>query len=69
MDGGDWWATVHGVAKSQTVLSDFQSYDGGSTHTTSSKPNYLPKAPSPNIIILWVRASNMNFGQTLTFSP
>ena len=23
MDGGAWWATVHGVAKSQTGLSDF----------------------------------------------
>ena len=23
MDGGAWWATVHGVAKSQTRLSDF----------------------------------------------
>ena len=23
MDGGTWWATVHGVAKSQTRLSDF----------------------------------------------
>ena len=23
MDGGGWWATVHGVAKSQTRLSDF----------------------------------------------
>ena len=23
MDGGAWWATVHGVAKSQTLLSDF----------------------------------------------
>ena len=23
MDGGPWWATVHGVAKSQTRLSDF----------------------------------------------
>ena len=23
MDGGDWWATVHRVAKSQTRLSDF----------------------------------------------
>ena len=22
MDRGDWWATVHGVAKSQTQLSD-----------------------------------------------
>ena len=23
MDGGAWWATVHGIAKSQTQLSDF----------------------------------------------
>ena len=23
MDGGVWWATVHGAAKSQTQLSDF----------------------------------------------
>ena len=23
VDGGAWWATVHGVAKSQTRLSDF----------------------------------------------
>ena len=23
MDGGTWWAAVHGVAKSQTRLSDF----------------------------------------------
>ena len=47
MDGGDWRATVHGVAKSQIVLSDFQSYDGGSTHTislsllTSQRPHLL----------------------------
>jgi len=25
MDGGAWWATVHGVAKSQKRLSDFPS--------------------------------------------
>ena len=23
MDGGGWWAAVHGVARSQTVLNDF----------------------------------------------
>ena len=23
MDGGDWWAAVHGVAEGQTRLSDF----------------------------------------------
>ena len=26
MDGGAWWATVHGVAKSQRQLSDFTSF-------------------------------------------
>ena len=25
MDGGAWWATVHGVAKSQAQLSNFTS--------------------------------------------
>ena len=25
MDGGAWWATVHGVTKSQTQLSEFTS--------------------------------------------
>ena len=25
MDGGAWWATVHGVGKSRTRLSDFTS--------------------------------------------
>ena len=25
MDGGAWWAAVHGVAKSRTGLSDFTS--------------------------------------------
>ena len=26
MDGGAWWATVHGVVKSRTRLSDFTHY-------------------------------------------
>ena len=26
MDGGVWWATAHGVAKSRTRLSDFTSF-------------------------------------------
>ena len=25
MDGGAWWATVHGIAKSRTQLNDFTS--------------------------------------------
>ena len=34
MDRGAWWATVHGVAKSQTQLSDF-------THSFSNKQIYI----------------------------
>ena len=30
MDRGAWWATVHGVEKSQTQLSDFLGFPGGS---------------------------------------
>ena len=26
MDGGAWWATVHGVAKSQIRLGDFMFF-------------------------------------------
>ena len=29
MDGGAWWTTVYGVAKSQTRLSDFTSLSLG----------------------------------------
>ena len=33
---------------------------------TSSNPNYLPKAPSPNTIILGVKASaGMNVGEDI----
>ena len=33
MDGGAWWATVHGVAKSRTRLSDFTSLHFTSLHS------------------------------------
>ena len=44
MDGGTWWATVHGVAKSWTRLSDFtftsllllQGFAGGSDRKESA---------------------------------
>ena len=32
MDGGAWWATVHGVAKNRTELSDFTSLPEYLTH-------------------------------------
>ena len=39
MDGGAWWATVHGVAKSRTRLSDFTF-----TSSLSGRP---PSDPIP----------------------
>ena len=35
MDREAWWATVHGVAKSQTQLSDF-------TYLLENKMGFLP---------------------------
>ena len=36
MDRGAWWATVHGVTKSQKELNDFHSYRGGSGNLQQS---------------------------------
>ena len=30
---------------------------------TSSKPNYLPKTPSPNVITLGIKVSTYKFGE------
>ena len=35
MDGGAWWAAVHGVTKSRTRLSDFPSPHSVSNKVTS----------------------------------
>ena len=40
MDGGAWWATVHGVAKSQIRLSDF-TFTFHSSHTSIYLSIYL----------------------------
>ena len=36
MDGGAWWTTVHGVAKSRTRLSDFTSLSKNRLHHTQA---------------------------------
>ena len=46
MDGGAWWAAVHGVAKSQTRLSDFTfflSYSGGKGQGSHNECFHLRK--------------------------
>ena len=50
MDGGTWWATVHGVTKSRTRLSNFTS------------PLSAPSAPAVNLsqhqgLFKWVSSS------------
>ena len=42
MDGGAWWATVHGVAKSRTRLSDFTSLHFTSDSILKSRDITLP---------------------------
>ena len=47
MDGGAWWATVHGVAKSRTRLSDFtftQMYPAPGLEQTDT-PERAPSIP------------------------
>ena len=39
MDKGAWWATVHGVAKSQTQLSDSFSFFHSAAPLRVGKPN------------------------------
>ena len=41
MDGGAWWATVHGVAKSHTRLSDFTFF-----HSSAGRVALCPAGPS-----------------------
>ena len=44
MDGGDWWATVHGVAKSQTQLSNFRAMNFtffSNAHGTFSRIDHI----------------------------
>ena len=44
MDGGAWWATVHGAAKSQTRLSDFTSLTLRASQVSLEVMNLLASA-------------------------
>ena len=47
MDGGAWWAAVHGVTKSRTLLSNFTSLHG--------LVRGLPRDSMVNIHLQWVQ--------------
>ena len=42
MDGGTWWAAVHGVSKSQTRLSDFTSLTSLTSYFITGEGNGNP---------------------------
>ena len=80
MDAGAWWATVHGVAKSQTWLSDFTSacfnlcYEGCkmlifnfwySLHLTSEKEKAMATHSSS---LAWRRLWSMGSWRVFHFS-
>ena len=46
MDGGPWWATVHGVAKSRTRLSDFTFFLSPASGFQSYSYSSLKFSPS-----------------------
>ena len=47
MDGGAWWAAVHGVAKSRTRLSDYHIH----THIYLSSMYLSPFLDIPHFIV------------------
>ena len=65
MDGGAWWATVHGVTKSQTRLSNFSSlhFPGGSAGKESACT-----AGDPGLIPGWGRSLGEGNGYPLQYS-
>ena len=61
MDGRAWWATVHGVAKSRTQLSDF-------THLTRFKHVYRPGGSQHQValsrLLVWSLKISLTEGMT-----
>ena len=63
MDGGAWWATVHGVANSQTGLSDFTR---GGIHDCHRRPKSWGEVE--NILLSLVPLSEHLFMASLTLA-
>ena len=56
MDGGAWWAAVHGVAKSRTRLSDFTHSLTQQQQQRSTEP-CLVMSGDGNMLLLEVRGA------------
>ena len=60
MDRGTWWATVHGVAKSQTQQSDL-GFLGGSDCKEPPCNSEYPVRSLENIIIKYINTFVVQF--------
>ena len=60
MDGGDWWATVHGVTKSRTRLNDF---------TFLSFFSALACLPSPYVFLFTNNSNDLQIFANYTGGP
>ena len=51
MDGGAWWATVHGLTKSRTQLSDFTTSSVEWERAAKCQSSQLKKCAKMEVII------------------
>ena len=56
MDGGAWWAAVHGVSKSQTQLSDHFHFSLSCIGEGNGNPLQCPCLENPREGLAWLSA-------------
>ena len=66
LDGGAWWATVHGVTKSWTRLSDFTFFHFGGLRSrmppSQKKKNHLKKTSRTSLTVQGLRLHTPSAG-------
>ena len=69
MDREAWWATVHGVAMSQTRLNDFTSHfltkEVIEYYFLGTYLNQVPRSPLITFLILPSQNWNLNIGKIM----
>ena len=63
MDGGAWWAAVHGVTKSQIRLSDFTSLHFTSLLRTLPFPSKLVSTTPHSVYFFGPTGAEPNLGE------
>ena len=61
MDGGAWWATVHGVVKSRTRLSDFTVPIQAITEYSEE----FPALYSRSLLVIYLIYSSVDFKKVI----